>query len=37
MLKNASIRPVVQMAMRPDPEMEKLGVPLIFNSLSVKI
>lgn len=31
MMTSGTIKPVVQMALRPDPEMSKLGVPLIFD------
>lgn len=31
MMDRGAIKPVVQMALRPEPEMTKLGVPLIFD------
>jgi tripartite-type tricarboxylate transporter receptor subunit TctC len=36
MMKSGAIRPIVQMAMRPDPEMTKLGIPLIFDFIKAE-
>lgn len=36
MMANGAIKPVVQMALRPEPEMSKLGVPLIFDFIKAE-
>ena len=36
MMRSGAIKPVVQMALRPDPEMTKLGVPLIFDFIKAE-
>lgn len=36
MMRSGTIKPVVQMALRADPEMSKLGVPLIFDFIKAE-
>ncbi len=35
-MNSGAIKPIVQMALRPDPEMTKLGVPLIFDFIKAE-